>query len=601
MAVALHLSDWRALIADERVRLCCGPDALEQFDRWASSDDWNFAPVTVFEAPAWDAGRAKSVEPRMRQINAAFNERERDVQNAVSELYRGRDGSWWARRYDEALSGQGRPLRVLGITSRFTCVLQYSTRDALAAFETAGCQTRLLIEPNNYARLSPVRTLRAVQEFEPDLLFLIDHIRQVQCLALTADLPVLTWIQDRLPWLFSAKTGAALGPLDFCMGFAFKELTERYGYPADRFWPCDMATNPDVLWPGGRRPEGDAVGALVEDPRWRCDVAYATSHAQTPTELFEQLQRRCGPMRRRLLEAAFDELRARCERAELNGGLWWQRFVEQIEQQVGQPLSDEQRGDLIQDYVRPLVDRLLRHQTVAWAAEWAEQTGGTFRLYGRGWDRHPAYRKYAWGFVEHGPEFGAALRGTKINLHAGCNPAKHQRVLDTLSAGGFMLVRRHADDVGPRLYRALHQEVVRRGLKAGDRVRWWERLPAPFDREYLELRAMLGLDPHEEVVLREESIANYRCYAEGRYPTRAVDIWPEFYDVTFGSAAEFVERVAYYLDNEEQRRATADAMRQRAIELFSYRDLIRRVLPWLRDRFREAGSTKPVEVTPCTT
>src|SRR5690606_23345555 len=105
-----------------------------------------------------------------------------------------------------------------------------------------GCRTYLLVEPDDQSHISPVVAFRAIKAFEPDLILLIDHTRQSQPGILIDEIPLLTWVQDRLPWLFDAKVGRAMTTLDFAMGQAKRELVERYAWPADRFYACDMAT-----------------------------------------------------------------------------------------------------------------------------------------------------------------------------------------------------------------------------------------------------------------------------------------------------------------------------------------------------------------------
>ena len=58
------------------------------------------------------------------------------------------------------------PLRVLCVTSRFTTFLKYSTRDVAATLERQGMATRLLIEPKDYAVVSPQAYMEAFVEFQ---------------------------------------------------------------------------------------------------------------------------------------------------------------------------------------------------------------------------------------------------------------------------------------------------------------------------------------------------------------------------------------------------------------------------------------------------
>src|ERR1700721_3171710 len=77
-------------------------------------------------------------------------------------------------RLRPAVSG-GRPLRVLGVTSRFTTVLQYSMDELGAAVRAAGHEFILSKEPDD--QTAEDSSLRLIAEHKPDLLVLISRMR----------------------------------------------------------------------------------------------------------------------------------------------------------------------------------------------------------------------------------------------------------------------------------------------------------------------------------------------------------------------------------------------------------------------------------------
>ncbi|MBN2561961.1 MAG: glycosyltransferase family 1 protein [Phycisphaerae bacterium] len=601
LAVALHLNDWRDAITDERVRLYVGDDAYDRFARDLEADPWLAVPQTVSRTVPWNPDTVGIAERHLAEITQRSEARLADIRDRISSQYRDRDGTYWRHRYAKALSGEGPPLRILGLTSRFTTVLQYSMRDALRAFAARGCETRLLIERNNHSILTPLKKIETIQEFQPDLVFIIDHTRASQAVGMVPDLPVLTWVQDRLPWLFDQATGQAMGPLDFCMGFARRELVENCGYPADRFFECDMATDPAVFYP---HDEEDSEGGGLwqpgqdrepDDARFDCDVAYATHASQTPAELHEDCLRLSeGGEVRRLIDAIYDELVSLTRRCQLNGALQFDVFLARMERATALEVAADRRNDLIANFIRPMVDRLLRHQTIAWTANWADATGRCFHLYGAGWDKHPRYGKHARGKIEHGLELGRAFRRAAVNLHAGCNTGLHQRVLDGLSAGGFFLIRRHAIDIRYRVSCAIYELVKRNGFRPGTTMTWKD-LPSPLDEEFVALRRMQGMDPHTPVVFAdEESFRNLRAVHEERSLVLASALWPEFENITFGTEGELVDRLEWYLANAEERNAIAASMRDRSLERFGYKTLMGKVLSWMVDTLGQPdGEARP--------
>ena len=361
LAVALHLNDWRGLLADRRVRLCCGPSAYEQFERAVEAEVNNVPPAVVVQATPWDPGAVGRAHACIQRMAAQEESRRVALQESAGLMYQGRDGAWWCHRYKEARSGEGPPLRVFGITCRFTTVLKYAMRDAFNALDNIGCQTRLLVEPDDHSRIPAHQWLSAILDFEPDLVLLIDHTRRRQQGGLIDDLPLVTWVQDRLPWLYQESTGESLGPLDFCMGLGRDELVQRFNYPGERFLACAMATDPAALFP----PEG-AASSEGEDARFACDVAYATNFNKTPAEFHTHFRRRTIGTARKVVDAAYEELVRLAGDCELNGGLWFGQFIERIERAVGEELSPADRADLAGEFAQPMTDRLLRHQTIEW-------------------------------------------------------------------------------------------------------------------------------------------------------------------------------------------------------------------------------------------
>jgi len=589
LAVALHLNDWRECIADERVRLCCGPDAYGQFERLVEADTWNPPPIIVVNVVPWDTKEVLSAEQRVQRFKTRAVTELAALQESVSALYRGRDRRWWHRRYVAAASGKEPPLRVLGITSRFTTVLQYTVRDALKAFEANGCRTSLLIEPNDHARLTFAQKLRAIRDFSPDLILLIDHTRHGQRAGLIDDVPLVTWVQDRLEWLFSRESGESMGPLDFCMGFARNELVQHYGYPAERFLSCEMATHPASL---GHRSEGRgaSLSAGVSegvDPELSCDVAFATNRGKSMEGIREELRQCKIPAVEKLMDAVYEGLQAKMKQSVLNGALDCEHFLRTTEQSVGIELTQKGRHEVALGLVRTLVDRLIRRQTIDWAVSWAEQTGRRFHLYGHGWDTHPEYSKVARGYIEHGPRLGRAFLAAKINLHAGTNHAFHQRVLDGLAAGGFFLIRRHADDVWYRFYPVIAEIARKRKLRLHDPV-CLDDIPPEFKEDWIANRRMRGVSPNTPYRV-EQVYLNHGVDASGQVAIFSpMQVWPDFDRITFGTQAELVDRLESFLQDDERRRAMANSMRENMLEVFGYEALMKRLLIWIKETLSRA-------------
>lgn len=584
-AVALHLQDWSALMNDERVVFCVGYDAYDQLAAAIDSRSHAPAPQIIVTSPGWGgekSGRAGAIVKVAieRNVSAALS-----LRAEAKALYSERSGHYWSRRFRAALDGSGPPLRILAMTSLYTTVLQFATRDTVKALDQLGFQTRLLIEENKHGYISPAEAMRTIRDFEPDLIFMIDHTRKSQKNLVIEEVPILSWIQDRLTWLFDAATGSEMTALDFCMGIGRDELTTRFNYPRDRFFGCDMATNEGALCDGGLSRDKDGS-------KYDCDIAFA-SHASEPPEVFlrESIARLRDAGFPDLMEAIYWELKSRTDRCELNGALDFEYFLDSMALALGVSLQPDARGSLMSFFLRPLADRFLRHQTIGWAANWVEATGRRMNLYGGGWESHPQYGRYARGNLPHGRELGRAFRGAKINLHTGLNWAFHQRVLDGLTAGGFFLVRRHGADISHEVSRAIYEVAAsgRQNLPLSVRP---SDLPQPLADEFRRLRRWKGRDAESGVELNARKLEIMRRRFEACSDPTPGMLWPSLRRLTFETESEFVALADHYVSDADARGRIAGPMREAVLSRFGYQTLLRRAIGWLSDSLA-AGATSP--------
>lgn len=580
LAVALHLADWTGPLADERVLIFAGPDAAAEFEASALADPWRFAPRVVFPAGAWSQAEETEIAERAQRVREREEAAAREMRRGLNTQRAGRDVIYWAGRFGDR---SGRPLRVLGITSRFTTVLQYALRDALAALGRLGCETRLALEPSTSASITPRGCLALQEEFDPDLILLIDHTRPGRPECFCEHLPVVSWIQDRLPKLFDGELGKKLGPLDFCMGIAGDELCGEFNFPAERFFPCDMATDPGALLP----PDGE-VPVLEPDDEFTCDIAFASNFNGTSAALHGEFRGVAQPAARPLLDAIYEDLGQRQRTGRLNGGLDCGAFVARMESQVGVRLTPAMRVRVAGEFVRPLADRMLRQETVEWAIAWARERNLRLHLYGNGWADDARFAPFAQGFVPHGATLGRVFRAARINLHAGCNPAFHQRVLDGLAAGGFFLFRMHTVDTLAAMSRRVWEWMKARGATPPTRYSAAD-LPLELVQRQRRLRDLIGHDPDGTTVLSAADFAEFRALHETRTRVLPSSLWPGFYELVFETESEFRERAGAFLEQAPERRATMMAMRERVVETFTYDGLMARMLRWLGERLASAG------------
>ncbi|TWT41131.1 hypothetical protein RAS1_38240 [Phycisphaerae bacterium RAS1] len=571
-AVAMHLYGWTALLNDPRVRLCAGDRALAEFEQYIADID-RATPVVISGGPRWPGGSGES--ECVEKVDAEVARRRGEQQAAFTRVTAGYalDDAALAERFAAAALGET-ALRVVGITSRFTTVLQYTLRDLLAAFEMLGHRTHLIIEPDDHAHYSPLTSLRAIEEHQPDLFINIDHLRREYPSVLPDGLPSVCWVQDMLPNLMNPAAGAGVHPREFVIGHNACDLLTDFGYPGRRTMNCAIPVNP------ARFNVDDASEAELAP--YRCDVMYAT-HAPPHAGVAQRVdaaRRNMDAGLRAVFDAAYDELSAEMRRPHFTGEIELDLLLTRVERRLGGRFNDlAVRGELVQ-MLRGVADQHLREQAIRTAAAWAIRSGGTFALYGHGWDRHTEFAPHARGPLTPGRELALAFRAAKVCLHAGCNHSQHQRVLDGLCAGGFFLMQRRESEAATALYESIYRLVAGRRSSLPCDVTIAD-IPEPLRPRFSALLAALGLTRGGALTVTKKWWITFRALFEARSIHMAGAVWPEYERVVFIGPEELNQRLEHFTQADEERARLAADMR-RAVELHcSYAALVRRLLEFV--------------------
>jgi len=580
LAINLAIRPWDELLQAPRVRLFAGPDFLGHLIEAIRTDHSLPVPAYVVSLPTWPNRPAMDTGAVLKPMMEARHEVVQQLRRQVDELYEGRDRSYWAERFADAGSNGNPPLRVLGTTSLMTTVLQYSMRDWLAAYEQLGCQTSLLVEPGQHCTLTPASYLQAILDFEPDLFVLHDHARHEYERWFPPNLPMLSWIQDRMPRLFSAGAGAKMGPLDFVTGIGKKECVVLYGYPFEQFLSMPPLSSEKTYYP----PQtGQGT-----DPQYECDVCYV-SHAGMPVE---QLVDRAvcaveDPRVRKVVESVVRDLVQRCG----EGRFVFNRdelaeVLERYEQAAGVRLDADHGREGVLEYLLLQFNSPLVRQSVA---GWLTEGDLRLHLYGQGWDRNPRFARFARGVAANGNQLRQIFQGAKVNLQVQPFGAVHSRLLDGVASGGFFLI--HAcpvDQVGQTL-RLLHRHVEQAGIGDCDALL---NHPDPQVQEWIgHVKRCTGWDlrhPHFDLLVTLQYAAN------AEFVGFADAVIPHYHDVAFHSKHELLEKVEYFLTHEQERVKLTRQMREGVMHRFSYRDGTRRMLQFVRRTLVQSNTRSPV-------
>ena len=227
------------------------PDGVALLDH----DDLELPKVRVSAYTSDDVCR--SFDEASRRVKKDRDERSDAVKERLRRRSESRDQAYWANRL--------RPgARVLGFTSRFTTMLQYSMRDIGAALEEHGYEFRMVMEPANHVRSTELSAAKQMDEFDPALVILLNHFR-CELPQPWVGVPVLTWVQDPTDLVFSNRVGSSIGPLDFVCGYYADHCVEEFGYPRRRFFSIPFI-------PVSSSQFHDAELAAPDIERFECDA-----------------------------------------------------------------------------------------------------------------------------------------------------------------------------------------------------------------------------------------------------------------------------------------------------------------------------------------
>lgn len=579
-AISLHLHDWRDVLGDPRVMFFVGSDAIPRFERALRADGDLQLPGVHIYGHAWNETRDGSVIEAVQRAGQRRERLNRRTLGRVQARYADRTATYWAQRFATALNGDGPPLRILAVTSRYTTFLQYSMRDALNALETLGHRTKLLIEPSDHHGLGSSSYHRAILEFDPDLYFILDHLRYSHRRHLPDQLPMFTWDQDLLPHVFTRQHIAQQGPLDVIGGITKRHCVTGLGCDEQRYCSALMATNPIVY---SAEPLSDEELKL-----YRCDVSYVSNASQTAASFHDQERAKTDdPRGKRLLDVLYEAVSRLPQHGLVVTGGRARRLLADAQRRTGTTIrNDDLRNYLENWYLWRLSDRMYRHQALEWVAEWAQRTGRRFNLYGLGWDTHPRFAAWARGVAQNGPELRCIYQATAINLQIMPSGFIHQRALDGLAAGGFFLARSTPGDYDTVPIRRVLSRLEAVGAAGLDdpRAAADTELQSAL-REY-ERQTGNTWDPSDEHYLTTLRIA-------AEQPA-AGEVFPEFCTVLFNSADEFADRAEHFLTHASLRRSVADRMRRIVLERFTYERTMERFLHFMRDYLAQLASQPDV-------
>jgi hypothetical protein len=366
-----------------------------------------------------------------------------------------------------------------------------------------------------------------------------------------------------MPNIFSPGGGAAQGSRDFCVGFGKLQLSQRHGYPRQRFLAANIGVNTQRFAPTQLSAD--------ELRQFGCDVSYV-SHASVPAELLvkRQIEKAGSPEGARLFKDMYDRMVAHYE----SGGPALDEPI--IKQILADSLLatrcnvDEQTGaKVLSIFSQSINNAIFRHQTLRWLSD----LGVDLRIYGTGWEQHPQLARHARGIANNQTQLRTIYQASKINLQVTASGAVHQRLLDGLAAGGFFLIRYSIGDAVGRSYQELWDWCQHKDVTSEAEFR------AKIDDQARQILHIVNQIMGYEIGSTDLKIFDIlQMHADNEFMTAADSIWPEYDDISFANREQLQSRLATYLGNDDARQRVAESMRRRVIEKASYEHINTRLL-----------------------
>lgn len=423
-----------------------GPIEHNRFEWWVGSD-WDKQLLSAIcnqpyiPAPAQMLSTcvySDKIADKINKLNSGLSRHFDKLRDDVFRKYADKSAEDYLNILDD---NPPRQPRALLITSRFTTVLQHSIRDIAAALQDMGWQTEIIIETAEHYINSPFAIVQTLFDFEPDIIIHIDHLRSERKNIIPDSIPYLCWIQDDLIHLTNQQAGKSVSMRDYILTCSQPSYTANYDYPARQCIYLNKLTRP--------------VKSQVIHSRAKSDLVYVSNSSHQAALLINNF---CNEYKNDLTVQKF--IKACCARMQNvyanNHALYNLNDIRNIVMDESDRFGinwpqTQNREQFIIRLAGALNNALYRQQALDWVIDVACQLDLKLELYGKGWEEHPKYSRFACGYVQYGQPLEQLTQQARFNLQIVPYSCMHQRLLDGIAAGGFFLIREHPIDKHARL------------------------------------------------------------------------------------------------------------------------------------------------------
>ncbi|SDB60140.1 glycosyltransferase [Butyrivibrio sp. INlla16] len=319
--------------------------------------------------------------------------------------------------------------RILFWTSRFTTVLQYHCKNTMDAAINCGCECRLLKESDDAKRLTMFKIAKVMDEFRPDVIFILDHFRFENGREFPNNIFYVTWIQDPMPHIMDPSSNSKLIKRDILLNhlFTYKVLADIYG---ERLIDAPVPANPNIYKPYEISEE--------EKQKYSADICFVCHASDVNVWIEETVGRfNMDEKTQNIFRLIFDKYEKMAYMGEfLYSEEEFRIFIRDGFDEQGYVLNESAVNLMANETYTWFNQRVFRQVLVDWILEAGFDN---IKLWGNGWKTNPKYEKYAMGPAENGEVLSKIYQSSKIVMGNNIVTTAAARAWESMLSGAFYL------------------------------------------------------------------------------------------------------------------------------------------------------------------
>ena len=328
----------------------------------------------------------------------------------------------------------GKP-KILFITSRFSTAVQYHIRDCMDSCRKMGCIVSELKEKSDIHCLYFNTYIQIIDEFKPDIIFIIDYFRKKEIMP--EEIVHVCWAQDPLPNLFDKQVVRNLDENQYVLSNYSRRMMIEAGYDLQKVKHTSLVANHEIY-----RPHQFSD---IEYKQYEADIVLVGHTCGTIESVIDKFNDKFSDLPSNILNKFGDLLRYHYQQLynegiQLNTKNDFRIYLETVMEQYGLSVYiGEDNFEVILKYFYNEINYWFFHLILA---EWIiDKKYKKIKIYGKGWEKNPKFKKYAMGAAPNGEVLSKIYQCAKINLALNPILSGATRFYECYLSGGFYIAK----------------------------------------------------------------------------------------------------------------------------------------------------------------